>query len=526
MRANAGMQDRWAALARPLRLLVLGAATLVLVLAATIASGPNAATAQTSTASNQRVDAMAGAGLAYVQVDWRGYVILPADIPTSSTTYMPQGTYGPYDASMTCSGFVASPNGEIVTAGHCVDAQSFNGGKGAIIQAMLASWRTAAGQPLSEAEISQRADLLRANAQVEGSDSGSPVDRSVQISVPSVAVKSQPANVVDVRPFTQGDVALVHASGVKAPLLPVAQSRPENGESVVAAGYSGKVASVVDAATSPSFKEGRVSGTQTVNGVPFTEISADVSQGMSGGPVLNMQGEVIGTVSWSPSGSSSSNFITDVSSIQSLLKGNGVNNTLTGADQAYRQGVTYYFEHQYHNAVTQFDKALAAQPNLVLAQEFRSKAIANYPNDVAPPSSGLPWWAYAVIGAAVLVVAGGATTIMVRRRRRPPPSQPGATTTPTGEIGAPPEGAPSEPVPKVPSPAETGAPSTPQPSEPSATPSQPPVPLIPVEEHQPQLLCPNCGARYHKGAHFCERCGQPLPLRVGGEHGADGKLRG
>ncbi|MGB8385462.1 MAG: S1C family serine protease [Dermatophilaceae bacterium] len=42
------------------------------------------------------------------------------------------------------------------------------------------------------------------------------------------------------------------------------------------------------------------------NGLPFLQFNAATSSGMSGGPVINTQGEVVGTVSFNPSGETQS----------------------------------------------------------------------------------------------------------------------------------------------------------------------------------------------------------------------------
>ncbi len=305
-------------------------------------------------------DAVAQASMVYVQVNWKGWVILPNDLYTSSSTYMPKGTYGPYTGITSCSGFVASSTGDIVTAGHCVDGNSTFGGKSVIISAMLRDWRTASGKPLTGAQAAKRAALLAANAHIEGTESGSPVDRTVKVTVPAMSSTSHPADVVELKPFQQGDVALLRAAGVTALALPVAQTALQNGDGVVAAGYPGDVAALVDSGTPASYMEGTVSGTQTVNGTPFTEISSHTSASMSGGPVLNMTGQVVGTVSWSPSGTTAANFMTDTGSIRSILAGNGVKTTLTAADRAFRQGLAYYFARRYHEAVTQFNRGTSA----------------------------------------------------------------------------------------------------------------------------------------------------------------------
>jgi serine protease Do len=480
---------------RPLRLVRwLAVGALAAVMGAVPTGG---ATAQSADGGPEFADAVAEASLAYVQVDWSGYIVFPRRVDVSDVDgveYFPAGTViGPIEVSTSCSGFVASSAGEIVTAGHCVDAESYDGGKGAIVEAFVAQDTHIGGEPLSPAERSLELDILQANADVEGADSGAPPDRTVTVTVPAAETESSPASVVDVQSFEEGDVALLRATGVDAPVLPVASAEPENGDDVVAAGYSGSVADVVDAATPASFKEGSISGTQTVNGTPFTEISAGTSAGMSGGPVLDMDGMVVGTVSWAPTGSDvSADFITSAGSVRSLLASNGVDNTMSEADEAYRQGLSYYFDSRYHDAVAQFDQALALQPGLTMAGEFRQKAVASYPDDVNPPSTGLPPWAYVAIGTVLLVLAAGAGLYLVRRRR-------------TGRAG-------EEPVVTVPQPV---------PPEPALVAKTGPEgqggPGTAGETHH--LFCANCGTEHTEEAHYCEQCGQPFPAALPAEHG-------
>jgi serine protease Do len=474
---------------------------------------------------------VARASMVYVQVKWRGWVVVPRNVSVSSTEYIAKGTYGPFKAITSCSGFAASASGDIVTAGHCVDATSFYGGKGAVLTAMASEWKHANGTPLSPAQRDRQTQILLANASVEGYESGSPVDRTVTVTVPATSTgaivqsESYPADVVDVQPFKQGDVALLRATGVVAPMLPVAQTTPATGDTVVAGGYPGDVAAQVDSTTPATFLEGTVSGTQTVNGTPFTQISSSVTAGMSGGPVLNIAGQVAGTVSWAPSGTTSANFMTDVGSIRSVLTSNGVSNRLTPAGRAFRQGLAYYFARRYHEAVQQFSRTLALEPGQAMATQYRQMAIARYPQDVNPPGNGRPWWIYLAAGVAVLILAGAAGMVLMRRRRARP-----AGEKPTQPVPGP---APSEPATQA-APVPTPTPPEPRVAIPEPAPSEPATQGQPVPEaarpggpagQETPTFCPNCGARHPKGAHYCERCGQPFPASFPVEHGGDEGIR-
>jgi S1-C subfamily serine protease len=469
----------------------LSAGALVAAMVALPAAPSSAAPAPTAP-DLQYVNAVVDASLAHLKVTWTGWLVLTRDVDLWDGWYESAGVYGPYIVTTTCSGYVASADGAVVTAGHCVDAEGIAGGTGAILSAAVAELTSV------PAEQAQAYAALAANANVEGIASDSPPDRTVKVTVPALSKKAHPASVQDVQPFEDGDVALLNVTGLVAPALPLADAQPASGVGVVAAGYSGAVSEIVDSETPPTFNEGSVSGTETVNGTPFTSISARTSPGMSGGPVVNMDGTVVGTVSWAPVGSNtSSDFMTTVGSIQSILAGNGVNNALGNAEQAYRDGLSYYFESRYHDAVAKFDEALALQPSWKMVTKFRQQAVANYPNDVAPPQAngggdegadggGVPVWLYVAIGGGLVLLAGGVAGALLLRRR--PKARP-ASAAPSMPPFPPPTAAPAG------LPAQALTPPPPVRAEATAT------------EH---VFCPNCGTKHGAGVHYCEECGQPL----------------
>ena len=325
-------------------------------------------------------DSVTQASIVLIQVNWRGWLVVTNDVKLSSTV-LPKGRYGPYKAVTSCSGFVVSPSGDIVTAGHCVDGSSFYGGKGAILAAAAASGAYPNGTHLALAQIADWEKAVDANARVEGDQTGSPVDRAVKVSIPSGSAGTavftgwKAVDVVDVQPFTHGDLALLKAADLAAPVLPLAHATPIRGASIVAVGYPGSTAEVVYPTTPASFLKGTVTGTQTVNGISFSQISPQASADMSGGPVLNMAGQVVGTLSWPPSQTTSGSSMTSVGSIWSMLATNEVN---------------------------------------------------------YPPSNGLPWDFWLAIGLVALVLAVSAGIFLIKRPFRKPPATP--SEPPTGGL--------------------------------------------------------------------------------------------
>lgn len=222
-----------------------------------------------------------------------------------------------------CTGWMAGPGGEIVTAGHCVDQDE---GRSMLIGTFLADYDVTAEMAM-DAEI---------NWSVEGLKDGSPIEVEVAAKQPNVDGATiadwSPLQIVDVLPFEQGDLALLRANGLRPdaqpPAMTVADTEPETGDSVTSIGFPGAVADVSTtmAIQNPSFKTGTVSSRQvSPRGVAGFEINADISSGMSGGPTVNEAGHVVGVNSYTIRGENQAfNFVTTTADLRRFLTKNGV----------------------------------------------------------------------------------------------------------------------------------------------------------------------------------------------------------
>ena len=385
----------------------------------------------------QHAEAIIKPSVVFIQTKWTGYLMdaTYGDLDVAAILGGPDGSAGKFAVTTTSSGWVANSDGYVVAAGHAVDdGPGRYGGSGLIIQAAvdkLARIADSQGTPLSLSTINSILDYGYANWKVEGLDSGSPPDRIVKVFPTQAAfgiVVSKPltANVISVRPFKRGDVALLKVtSETPLPALELAPGpSPSVGAAIIAAGYPGSVSGSVDPSSEPSMKDGTVSGQHTVAGVPFTEISAAVSGGTSGAAVGDMQGRVVGTVSWQPGQETQAfNFMTATSTVRDILTSNGVPNTLSPADRAYRVGLTDYFAGRYHKAAKDFDQVLALEPDHAQAQAYRRLAITNFPKETLPKpkASGSGFPVPLLIGVGLLVlglVVSGLLLVRGRRRRR------------------------------------------------------------------------------------------------------------
>ena len=377
-----------------------------------IALSTTAATADTTTAlTPEHVDALVKPSIVFITGQYSGHVRY-----TTSTGHRISSTV---TASYYCSGFVvANADGEatVATAGHCADRAE---GKDPLIIAFLAD--QVHQHLLTPAQARGLVGYGEANWTVFGDTVGSPINQRIDVYEPAAVSglatsTSMQATVVAVRGFDKGDVALLQVHTQQPlPVLQVSTSEPQNGAEVTAVGYPSAVRDVSDSSLDPSFETGHVNSIQTRDGLPVIQFDAGLSPGMSGGPVVNDQGEVVGINSYRNSGETQQfNFAVDLSTIHAFLSSHNVDNTLSDADQAYRTGLTDFFDGQYQDAVDQFNTTLNQLPSHALAQQYKSKATALVPATSTDQAAGNHTLVWVAVGAAasVLLLAGGLIVIV------------------------------------------------------------------------------------------------------------------
>ncbi|GGF25312.1 trypsin-like peptidase domain-containing protein [Subtercola lobariae] len=489
--------------------------------------GASAARADTAAALPQeQIAAIGEAGTVYLSGTWAGYVNFPT--PDGGTAWSDE-----VDASFSCSGFVASSDGSVVTAGHCADVAE---GKTSIIDDFLAG--EVSNGDITEADSEGYvAAGAEANWPVEGQKTGEPPVLTMKV-YPAISISSDdstsyPAVLVDDRPLGQGDVALFKIDTPSPlPVLVVSPTAPATGQQVDAIGYPGNVTSLVSGNPEPTFAQGQVSGRQQTDGGPFTQIGVAMSPGMSGGPVVDGNAGVVGTVSFGPSSDTQQlNFAAAPETISALLSRNAIKNELADSDKQFRAGLNEYFAGKYHAAADDLGKALAANPDNAIAQQYQSKAITAFPQE-----NTTGWVIWVVLGGALLVavivvvvlllVLGGA-----RKRRRAAQAGGGAEAGGGAPVNA---GAQavgyatqtvvesSVAVPATPAPvaaAPTPVAATPTPvaamSAPGPVTSAPvtAVPAYVADPESPAVVgrpCPSCGAHNDARDRFCGTCGHAL----------------
>ena len=501
------------------RRVLLCLAAMSLALAGALPAHAQTTSAQAPSAPGstpeERAAAIARPAIVYIEQDWKAWVKVPAN-QMYFHGYVNGGK--PFTWGTRCSGFIVEPTGYVVTAGHCVDPGE-EGARGTALQ-LAVQWLADNGW-IYKRDTSYWLDKAHLTWGVEGEEKGSPADLQVfvQRGVAAGGVRTGqafPARVVDYQPWSEGDVALLKIEGADLPVVLLAATESiDIGTPVLSIGYPGSTDAVTDQSYEPTFKDGQVSAEKTREGglLPVYEISAALSGGMSGGPTVNTNGDVIGVNSFLITGETQAfNFITPSSLVSEMLGRNGITNALGPVDQAYRAGLDALYAGDYQKAIAEFDKVLALAPTHQQAQEYKveaTKLAAASPQPTVTTggeaaSGGFPVWAIALIAGVVVVVAILLIALARRGRARQaaPPAQPAAP--PMVGTPVPPPAAEAAKVGFQPATGPAGV-APPPPRAAEAARHAVPVEEVPGEPH----FCANCGQELQLGARFCASCGHP-----------------
>ena len=166
----------------------------------------------------------------------------------------------------------------------------------------------------------------------------------------------------------EGDLALLQVdvpAGSAIP-LPIIQNTPQEGESIVVIGNPFGLEG--------SVSNGIVSAVRTISGYGrIIQITAPISPGSSGSPVVNMSGQVIGVATLQAAEGQSINFAVPserilqlkIGELQSFTNFNSdtQKNKRAAAERLYSQGLGVLSRDDYARAAAYFDKAVETDPN-------------------------------------------------------------------------------------------------------------------------------------------------------------------
>ncbi|MEO8107093.1 MAG: serine protease [Actinomycetes bacterium] len=385
-----------------------------IALAGAISLSPAAAQAEDTA---DQVEPRTQSAIVYLETTWSGRVFDTFKYDGEQMGYLRDK---PFTVTNRCTGFVVNSSGYIVTAGHCVE-QSDDVKQNLISQA--AAWRFPNDPSADDLTFKQYLGLVMDDYRVEGTDRRGRPDRVVDAAF-GIALSGEssgsslPARVLSVKGFDKGDVALLKVERDELPSLELAtDSEIDVRDPVVSIGFPLSVDLVTDADFQPSYKDGTVSSVKTISDglLEVYEVNADVSGGMSGGPTVNEEGQVIGLNSFGVRGEPQAfNFVRPAQIIQEMLNDEGVANEIGEVQGSFEAGLDAYFSGDKESAVSHLDDVLAQSPSHELAQEYLAKA-SQLPDAPAEDSGGHTGLIVGVVLVALTLLAGlmGGVAVLV-----------------------------------------------------------------------------------------------------------------
>lgn len=402
-----------------------------------------------------------------------------------------------FGGSSFCTGFAVSSAGHIASAGHCVDpkeeSDSITRAAAAYANERYGDFYAGPKQSIDEMLDVQGYQVRHGARGDDGPDQRFTVSWDVATG-DIESGKTYPARVLDYSSFQKGDGALLKAEVSDILAVSLSDEKIEIGKEIVAIGYPGSAEQEFDKDLKPSYNDGKVSSEATEGGLfKAYELTAMVNGGMSGGPVADGSGRVIGFNSFNLLDAKPISYARPSTFIRELLAGRGVENSLNDTSKAYRTGLDAYFNGEKDVAVEQLTTASEADEDNAVAEEFLAKAEA-----LEDPTNWL-----LLIGVALLVLlVGGLVGVLMARRRKSAVSESGGT--PDVPAAAPVTAGTAAP--------QTGPIPTDSTAEETSTPATSPQVGFSATAAAPRgRFCTSCGNTASPGEAFCSHCGSRLP---------------
>ncbi|HEY9626108.1 MAG TPA: serine protease [Coleofasciculaceae cyanobacterium] len=159
------------------------------------------------------------------------------------------------------------------------------------------------------------------------------------------------------------DVAVVKIEVSDAPTLKLGDSgKAQVQDSVMVVGYPSEVGDATFVTGDKAFHEATILLGGTVSGAELYEMNSPTLEvnnirtldGMSGGPVLNQQGEVIGMLSLRDS-TTSVPYATPTSTLQEYIRESGAQNEPSATDLLYKEGLDLFWKGDFQGAKAKFE---------------------------------------------------------------------------------------------------------------------------------------------------------------------------
>jgi S1-C subfamily serine protease len=339
------------------------------------------------------------------------------------------------------SGFVVTPDGTVVTASHVVEPDEDEVRQYAANMLFFDKLGDTLGlPPLYEDEspwdryglsddpaidglLHQCYDGVACSFDVRPSYA---VYSGVQLAGTS-ASRGLPARVVQSTGFDKTDVAVLKVDGQGMPTVALGDTATtlDSGADVVALGYPGSAVNELPHGTTETTKAfGKVSNVRSVGSSREIEVDIRTEGGMSGGPVLDGTGKVVGLVSYAllrDDGADAQSYVRSVDDIRTALGDAGITPARGEVDDVFGRGMNLFWQHHYGAAAPLLQQAVRLHDGHPQATRYLSTASskAGTAEDIPVPGTtdeGAPLLWLVIAGVLALTIAAGAGGIVLRRR--------------------------------------------------------------------------------------------------------------
>jgi S1-C subfamily serine protease len=208
--------------------------------------------------------------------------------------------------------------------------------------------------------------------------------------------RTLPATVATSADFESTDITVLHADATDLPTAPLAQTTGDlqTGQPIIALGFPASAEEELKTGrTEPTPVFGLVSSVRARKHGSGQVIQVDVQleSGMSGGPVIDADGKVIGLISFTGietvAGGRTQGYLRTVDDIQDALKTVGLQAESGEVDTLFAQAMNDLWTHHYSAAVPLYQRVLNLSDGHLLARKYltQAQAEADGPDDIPLP---------------------------------------------------------------------------------------------------------------------------------------------
>jgi len=255
------------------------------------------------------------------------------------------------------------------------------------------------------------------------------------------------------KPGSGRDAAIIKVKTLNAPTLPIGDStRTQVADQIVVLGYPGvadmKVLLDEKSQLQCSVTDGAISSLKRASsGEQILQISAPITHGNSGGPALDLKGNVVGLATFGNENEIQGfNFLVASGTLKELVEDGKIKPSASETNKLWQEGLTKYWASEYTAAIPKFPEVESLFPQHSEAPILiRESITAKKEGKEKKPESGGKGLIIGLVVGGVIVLLGG--VILFTRRNK------GARPMPHhGHPGMPMHGQPHHGMPHTPVP--------------------------------------------------------------------------